>query len=736
MRVLLSFDFEWSLIKDKYGEHPILAAGFVDSNGVKSAFLIEDFIDKEVSPERQTSRAEKALLLKIVRVINRYDWSIGFYSTGIRAYNQWKKKTVGRDSDLIQLHRRLERYGIMSIVRQGRFSQIPYLAGYNNTHTHIDTYRLFTNQAIKVSVYGNSYSANDLDTIGKAIVKRGKYDGLSGHDFEAITDLEQKHNYVLEDAQLLMDCVSHNNYELLHIINSISKLTGVSFRDVCNARGTTKIWTQVLDRMIEKALVDVEETISNNLVAEDDKNNYYFKRHEKLVEYYKRPNFKVVEEEFDEEDDDADENDDNKEDDEGRARYIGGLVIKPEPGEYRDVRVFDVASLYPNKMVEYNLSFDTVNCSSCKDNLLAKVPSQIFDGLNKDWHVCVRFDGILPAITREFMQKRLEYKALAKAKEKYTESELRGFQLKSQAYKILLNSGYGLMGYRFAKYENLEAAELVTRYGRDTIKQIRKIASDMFGWDSIYGDTDSIFATASNMDLFSEANVNFFLDTCHLQLNVTLELDKIFERLVIVGKKNYVGITDSNRIIVKGLAGKKSDRCLWVRQAFNQMLEDYKNRINPCINIRLEIEKLETAKLQNIQGMLLMRKNLGKNPEEYQSNVIQKLIGIEKGLQEGDTANYYLSDNEVGYTYDPNEYSVREYKDQLVHSLTPFLTVLGYEVKKDLDIPSESLAGIVRAARAHILSENIGSKRNLIIKRKLILEQKQHHRKQGALIKI
>ena len=180
IRLLLSFDFEWSLIKDKHGEHPMLAAGFVDSNGVKSALLLEDFIDKEVSPERQRSRAEKALLLKIVRIINKYDWSIGFYSTGIRAYNQWKHKTVGRDSDLIQLHRRLERYGIMSIVKQGRFSQIPYLSGYNNTHTHVDAYRLFTNQAIKVSVYGNSYSANDLDTISRAIVKRGKHGGLSG----------------------------------------------------------------------------------------------------------------------------------------------------------------------------------------------------------------------------------------------------------------------------------------------------------------------------------------------------------------------------------------------------------------------------------------------------------------------------------------------------------------------------------------------------------------------------
>jgi len=43
------------------------------------------------------------------------------------------------------------------------------------------------------------------------------------------------------------------------------------------------------------------------------------------------------------------------------------------------------------------------------------------------------------------------------------------------------------MDYKFVKYENLHAAELVTRYGRYTISEIRKIASDMFVWDLICG---------------------------------------------------------------------------------------------------------------------------------------------------------------------------------------------------------------------------------------------------------
>ena len=37
-------------------------------------------------------------------------------------------------------------------------------------------------------------------------------------------------------------------------------------------------------------------------------------------------------------------------------------------------------------------------------------------------------------------------------------------------------------------------------------------------------------------------------------------------------------------------------------------------------------------------------KNLNKNVDEYKVNVIQKLIGEEKNLEDGDTVRYYLAD--------------------------------------------------------------------------------------------
>ncbi|MGB0027665.1 MAG: hypothetical protein WBP64_12570, partial [Nitrososphaeraceae archaeon] len=61
---------------------------------------------------------------------------------------------------------------------------------------------------------------------------------------------------------------------------------------------------------------------------------------------------------------------------------------------------------------------------------------------------------------------------------------------------------------------------------------------------------------------------------------------------------------------------------------------------------------------------------------------------------------------------------------------------LGYDVKKELDTPTESLARMVRVVRENALPEIIGSERNVVNKNKMIVKQKQPHRKQGALIKI
>ncbi|MGH9975325.1 MAG: DNA polymerase domain-containing protein, partial [Nitrososphaeraceae archaeon] len=598
----------------------------------------------------------------------------GFYSTGIRAYNPMKGKVMGRDSDLIQLHKRLVRYNLKSPIYINDHTGLPYLVGEHKNHIHLDAYKLFSNQVIKTSVYSGAYTSNDLDTISRVILgsdKGGKRGGLSGSTFGSIIDSEEKRSYVLQDAKLLMDCVSNNNYELLKVMNSLSLLTDIPFKTICNSKGVTKIWTTILDDLVQKELSNVDGVSGNDneVLRYEVLSDYYIRqqpvqKYENRAEFVENPNINQYQ----------------------GPRYIGGWVFEnPNSGEYKNIHVFDITSLYPTMIVDNNISFETVDCSCCAKNPTAKVSNQIFDG-DRDvmQHVCLEYTGVLTTQIADYMTRRIEYKR--RSKEIDNSEQAREFEIVSNAYKILINSAYGQLGHNYSKYENVKAAELVTRYGRYTIKQCIKIAQDRFGWNIIYGDTGSIFVNST----ISETDRQLFTDICYLQLNVNMDLDKVYDKLLVVGKKNYVGIS-GKQFIIKGLAGKKSDRCSWVRNVFNQMLSDYRNDINPCVNLRDEIRKLETGKLENLEQQLLVVKNLNKNVDEYKVNVVQKLIGADKNLEDGDTVRYYLADsnkenNNKKYTEIVAESSIKEYKKQLINTVKPVLKLLGYDIQKEFDV--------------------------------------------------
>ena len=104
------FDFEWQSSPDSKGNQAFMAASFVDSNGVNKVFLIQDY------ESTFGQKAEYALLLEIVNYLSRYNYSFGWYSKGFEFYNEQKKRTEGRNSDLVMLDKRLNSNGIPSII--------------------------------------------------------------------------------------------------------------------------------------------------------------------------------------------------------------------------------------------------------------------------------------------------------------------------------------------------------------------------------------------------------------------------------------------------------------------------------------------------------------------------------------------------------------------------------------------------------------------------------------------
>ena len=81
--------------KDENEENSIIAQDFVillERKGPSySKIILIALIAKE--------QAEKRLLARITSILSKYNWLIGFDSTGVRLYNPSRHKITGRDSD-------------------------------------------------------------------------------------------------------------------------------------------------------------------------------------------------------------------------------------------------------------------------------------------------------------------------------------------------------------------------------------------------------------------------------------------------------------------------------------------------------------------------------------------------------------------------------------------------------------------------------------------------------------
>jgi len=342
--------------------------------------------------------------------------------------------------------------------------------------------------------------------------------------------------------------------------------------------------------------------------------------------------------------------------------YQGGLVIEPKRGLYRNLKVVDVVSLYPSVAILHNISFDTVNCGCCINGEDAKVPTDVID---KRYWICKKKEGAFPKKLCQFKEERVRQKQLRNEE-------------KQLGLKVLINGGYGLFGNHTFKYTDVRVAELITAYGRHTLRQMRDIASNL-GFTVVAGDTDSLFLNGydSDSDIIQQ-----FIAECKNRIGIHVEHSTTFVKAAIIKKKHYFGVTADGEIKVVGMEGKKNDRPLWVNRVFDQFLEDFKADIDPTVNLRAAINDLEQGRID--PELLKIRVKLAKDPADYAVNNPNKKIGMLLRAKAGDVIWYFKTDvdknKKAGFSIKPQEIGVKKYKEILTSTVKDALEILGYEL--------------------------------------------------------
>ena len=198
------------------------------------------------------------------------------------------------------------------------------------------------------------------------------------------------------------------------------------------------------------------------------------------------------------------------------AQYAGAYVKEPIPGMYDWVVSFDLNSLYPHLIMQYNLSPETLlpRRSSVNVDMLLDKDFDTSDLSGETLcangtHYTTKEQGFLPKLMDKIYQDRTIYKKkMLAAKQQYEKTPT--MELKKEisrcnniqmARKIQLNSAYGAIGNEHFRYYKLEIAEAITLSGQLSIRWIEKKVNEylnkLLSTDKedyvIASDTDSIY---------------------------------------------------------------------------------------------------------------------------------------------------------------------------------------------------------------------------------------------------
>ena len=200
-------------------------------------------------------------------------------------------------------------------------------------------------------------------------------------------------------------------------------------------------------------------------------------------------------------------------------KYAGAYVKEPIPGVYDWVVSFDLNSLYPHLIMQYNISPETLVDERFPGVTVDKLLNKEVTA-NSDYCLCANgaqyrkdIHGFLPEIMQRIYDERKIYKkrmlvskqnlenAKTPAETMALQKDVSRFNNIQMARKIQLNSAYGAIGNQYFRYYNLANAEAITLSGQVSIRWIENKMNQYLnkvlkteGVDYVIAsDTDSIY---------------------------------------------------------------------------------------------------------------------------------------------------------------------------------------------------------------------------------------------------
>lgn len=428
-----------------------------------------------------------------------------------------------------------------------------------NGAVHLDLYQFFKQAAIKVYAFGNAYDSASLDELSTVLLGKQKI------EFEGTIEglaLDKLLEYNLKDAELTLELTRFNNNLVMDLIWTLMRITKMPIHDFI--RNTVSTW------------------IRNWFIFEHRKKKLLIPNRSDILSLKGSTSTTAIIK---------------------GKKYQGAIVITPQAGIWWNVHVMDFASLYPSLIKVRNLSYETINCphQDCQENV---VPG------TTHW-VCAKKQGFMSALVGFIRDVRVNW-FKPKTKDKNLPQRVRDqYNVIQASLKVLINAAYGVFGAEYFSFYCPPVAESTAALARFAISKTKEYCENVLGLQVIYGDTDSVFLLNP-----SDEAVKRLKEWSRKELQVDLGTDYVFRYVVLSErKKNYFGVTNDGKIIVKGLLGKKRNTPPIVRKAFQKVLDILRN-----IHSEKDFESAREKIISEIRVLIKKIKSLDFNIEEIAIN--------------------------------------------------------------------------------------------------------------------
>ena len=380
----------------------------------------------------------------------------------------------------------------------------------------------------------------------------------------------------------------------------------------------------------------------------------------------------------------------------------GSLVLDPKVGIHEKVAELDFASLFPNIMVNHNISPETILCDCCRDSR-KKVPFI-------NYNTCEKRIGLIPRVLKPLIERRMEYKKRKRIEK--LEDKSQEYENKQNILKWLLVTSFGYMGYNKARFGRIECHESINAYARDILLRTMELADGM-GFEILHGIVDCIWVKSIGGE-----DPEKLCDLANKEIGIPLELKGMFDWIVFLPNKSnnnadmpigalnrYYGLKSDGELKIRGIEMRRSDTPLLIKNLQRSMLQklaEAKTAKEFHLKIKETIDILREYK-DNIfnnecsSNDLIFNVRISRKCDEY-THFSNQLAALKQFRDEkieimpGQSIGYMITDHKskdyrkrlriYELIDDDTNYDRIKYYDFLLHATESILLPFGYTVKR------------------------------------------------------